>query len=56
LTRNPSIKIKDIIENPDINWDMVAFSANPSLRIADVEAHPELEWNYATLSGNRMNA
>ena len=49
---NPGIKMQDIINHPDFDWDWKYVSANPNLTINMIEQFPNKDWNWRFVSRN----
>ena len=50
LIINPSIKIADMIANPQFPWNFNNISQNDSVTMADIFAYPHLPWDFDELS------
>ena len=50
LSSNPSITMKDVLNHPEIQWNISHLSINPSITFWDVLNHPELDWYWGCLS------
>ena len=50
LIINPSIKVADIIANPQFPWNLNNISRNDSVTMDDILAYPHLPWDFAELS------
>ena len=53
ISENPNIKLKDILNHPQLNWKWDFISSNSSITESDILAHPELPWNWCGVSMNR---
>jgi hypothetical protein len=52
LSKNPSIKFTDVLENIDKPWNWEGLSRNPSIKFTDVLENPDKPWNWHYLSDN----
>jgi hypothetical protein len=55
LSINPSVKVADMIANPQLPWNLNDISRNSSVTIADILAYPHLPWRFYELSYWRNN-
>ena len=40
LSANPNIRIKDVLDHPDENWDWKLLSHNSGIQLQDIIDHP----------------
>jgi hypothetical protein len=52
MSGNMSITIKDVLNYPNLAWDITELSANPSITMEDVLRYPEMKWGMKELSYN----
>ena len=50
LSSNPSITMRDVLENPDKPWNWRQISANPSITLSDIFKNKEKAWDWKAIS------
>ena len=46
LSENPNIRIKDVLDHPDENWNWDELSENPGIQLQDIINHLDLPWSW----------
>lgn len=54
LSRNPAIKLQDIIDNPNLPWNYNTMSSNPNITLNFVYRNIDKNWNWEELSRNKL--
>lgn len=52
ISRNPGIKLEDVIKNPKLIWNYEALSENPNITLDFVLQNLNKSWNWQNLSKN----
>lgn len=50
ISMHPNIKLKDVLEHPELPWNWILFSKNPNVTLTDVLEYPELPWDWYCIS------
>mgnify|MGYP003504007723 FL=1 len=48
IFQHPNITFQDILNHPELEWDMYSAMCNPNITLDHIRSHPEFTWDEKT--------
>jgi hypothetical protein len=54
ISQNPAFTIKDVLQNPDLPWNIMRLSLNIRIKPSNMFANPQIEWSVPNISSHPL--